>query len=230
MFAYGWRSFWRRCERANSADWGHPWLNRLDGLNRLFCRHYHRLRADPIPLPAHGGAILASNHVSGLDPLLLLASTRRPLRFMIAREEYDRFGLNWLFRAIGCIPVDRQTRPELAMRAGLRALRDGEVVAIFPQGGIRVDPDPNKGVKGGAVRLAELTGCQIYPVFVDGVKGRGETLLAVLRRSHARTWAYRPLVCNERDRSATQQVLAQLLNVHHPARGNLLASEHVAPP
>ena len=142
---------------------------------------------------------------------------------MIAQEEYDRFGLTWLFRAIGCIPVDRQTRPELAVRVGLRALREGEVVVIFPQGGIRADPDPNKGVKGGAVRLAQMTGFQLYPVFVQGVKGRGETMMAVLRRSEARVSAYRPIACDEHNRDACQLILAQLLNVHHPVVDSLLA-------
>jgi len=221
-----WLRFWRLCERANSADWGSRWLNRLDGLNRLFCRRFHRLRSDVIPLPTHGCAILVANHISGLDPLLLLAATQRPLRFMIAREQYERFGLMWLFRAIGCIPVDRETRPEFAMRAGLRALRDGEVVAIFPQGGIHANPDKNKTLKGGAVRLAQMTGSHVYPVFVEGVKGRGETLVAVLRRSHARVWAYRPFACVEHEREASLQVLGQLLNVNHPVKEHLLPSEH----
>ena len=39
----GWRWALRKCEAANVADWGNRWINRLDGLNRLFCRHFHRL-------------------------------------------------------------------------------------------------------------------------------------------------------------------------------------------
>ena len=95
----GWRWALRKCEAANVADWGNRWINRLDGLNRLFCRHFHRLGRQDIPLPARGGALVVSNHVSGLDPLLLIAASPRPLRFLIAREEYERWWLTWLFRA-----------------------------------------------------------------------------------------------------------------------------------
>lgn len=114
LLAYGWHRLMRRLEAANKADWGGKWLNRLDGLNRIFCRKFHRLRHAKLHLPAKGGALLASNHVSGLDPLLLIAASRRPLRFMIAREQYDRWWLRWLFRAIGCIPVERSRNPRAA--------------------------------------------------------------------------------------------------------------------
>src|SRR5688500_11612253 len=107
LLVLAWRRLMRRLERANKADWGNKWLNRLDGLNRIFCRRFHRLRHGKLSLPEEGGALLASNHVSGLVPLLLIAASRRPLRFMIAREEYERWWLKWLLRAVGCIPVER---------------------------------------------------------------------------------------------------------------------------
>lgn len=183
----------RRLRAANHTDWGSPWLNRLDGLNRLFCRHYHRLQHDEIPLPEQGPALLVSNHVSGLDPLLLIAAARRPLRFIIATEEYQRFGLKWLFRAIGCIPVSRERNPEQALREALRALQDGEVVALFPHGRIHLDDDPERPLKGGVQRLAEMSGAAIYAVRLEGVRGKGRTLSAVWLRSRARMTSYGPL-------------------------------------
>ncbi|MGD2083234.1 MAG: 1-acyl-sn-glycerol-3-phosphate acyltransferase, partial [Chromatiales bacterium] len=75
---------------ANLTDWGSGWLNLLDGVNRLFCRYYHRMNDVVLPLPAEGAAIVVANHVSGLDPLLLIAASRRPLRFLIAREQFER--------------------------------------------------------------------------------------------------------------------------------------------
>ena len=199
LFAWLWRRFWRVCEAANQADWGGPWLNRLDGLNRLFCRHVHRLHYTPIPLPSQGGALIASNHVSGLDPLLLIAAARRPLRFVIAKEQYQRYGLTWLFRAIGCIPVERERLPEQALRQALRALQRGEVVVLFPHGTIHLDNDPPRKLKGGVVSLARLTGCPIYPARVEGIRGQGHVLRAVLLRSHARVISHPALVCDEPD-------------------------------
>lgn len=199
------------CEAANGTDWGHLWLNRLDGLNRLFCRHYHRLDHDPIALPQRGGALLVSNHVSGLDPLLMIAAVQRPLRFIIAQEEYDRFGLNWLFRALGCIPVSREQRPEFALRVALRALEAGEVVALFPHGRIHLDNDPPRELKGGVVRLAALSGCPIYPLRITGIKGAGWVLNAVAWRSRARLIGFPALTCAGHTAEDCLEELARLL-------------------
>jgi 1-acyl-sn-glycerol-3-phosphate acyltransferase len=121
-----------------------------------------------------------------LDPLLLIAAADRPLRFIIAREQYVRPCLHWLFRAVGCIPVDRKGRPERALREALAALRAGEVIAIFPHGRIQLPGDENRPIKGGAVRLAMLAGCPVVPARIDGVRGEGLVVRAVFLRSRAR--------------------------------------------
>ena len=207
-----WRQFWLRCEHANQVDWGGKWVNRIDGFSRLLSYRYHRLEFDPIPLPESGPAVVVANHISGLDPLLLVAAVQRPLRFLIAREEYERFGLTWLFRRAGCIPVDRDKRPERAMRQAMEALERGEVVALFPHGGI-VDPtSASKKIKGGAVRLAHNQGCKIYPAHIDGIKGVGHTLLALPLRSRARITALPVLDCSQYSYEECVNLLAQLLN------------------
>lgn len=172
--------------RYNTTDWGSRSLNFLDGLNRLFCTRYHRLRYQVLPLPETGSAIVASNHVSGLDPLLLIAASPRPLRFLIAREQFERYGLQWLFRAGKCIPVEREHRPERAMREALRALASGEVVALFPHGGIHLDSDPPRKIKAGVVRLSLKSHSTIFPARLTGVAGQGHVIAAVLKRGHAR--------------------------------------------
>ena len=159
------------------ADWQHPLLNGLMGLNRLYCRYFHRLDVAPLDIPQQSATIVVANHISGLDPLLLLAISPRPLRFLMATEEYHRFGLSWLYRAVGCIPVDRQGKPEQAFKAALQALREGDVVAIFPQGGIQHPSEEIHRLKSGAVRLAYLTDTPIIPLHIQGVRGAGEVFL-----------------------------------------------------
>ncbi len=183
----------RRCLEANEVDWGSGWLNRLDGFIRLFCRHYHRLPPVDLGIPETGPAILVSNHISGLDPMLMVASSRRPLRFLIAREQYQRFGLQWLFHAAGCIPVDRERSPEKAMRAAFRALRSGEAVALFPHGKIHLDSDPPRKLKAGAARLAMHTGAPLVPMRITGVRRQGHVVSSVLLRGDARITPY-PLI------------------------------------
>ncbi|HEX9628257.1 MAG TPA: lysophospholipid acyltransferase family protein [Acidiferrobacterales bacterium] len=202
-----WRRRLRRLRAAHRADWGRAWINELDGLNRWFCRRYHRLRHNRLDLPARGPAIVAANHVSGLDPLLLVAASRRPLRFIIAREQYRRAWLTWLFRAIGCIPVDRSTNPRRALAAARAALARGEVVALFPQGRIHLDHEPPARLKAGVHYLAQATGAPIFPVRIDGVRGAGRVVSAVLRRSRARLRCHPPIDAAGRPADA---VLAEL--------------------
>jgi 1-acyl-sn-glycerol-3-phosphate acyltransferase len=213
-----WRRSMRRCEAAHVADWGHPWLNRLDGLNRILCHRFHRLRPVHCPLPRHGPALVVANHVSGLDPLLMIAATRRPLRFLIAREQYERFGLRWLFRAIGCIPVDRGGSPHRALAAARHALQQGEVVALFPHGRIHLDHEPAARIKPGILHLARMSGAPVHPMRIDGVRGVGQTLAAVFRRSRARITVLPPLSYDDADPDRLLEALGRLLGRHsHPA-------------
>lgn len=202
---------WHVSGRASLINWGQGWMNRLDGFNRLFCRHYHRLNHDMIELPAEGPAILVANHISGLDPILLFAASRRKLRFLIASEQYHRFGLEWLFRAVGCIPVDRTGKPEKAFREALKALKDGDVVALFPHGKIHLDSDPPRHLKAGAVRLAQLAGCPIYPLRIEGVRAQGGIFLPVLLRARARLTNRPSLECGELSPRDCLQHLEDLL-------------------
>lgn len=191
-----WRWLIRRCELAHVADWGNRWLNRLDGLNRIFCRRFHHLQHKPLKLPPTGGILVASNHISGLDPLLLIASSPRPLRFLIAREQYDRWWLKWLFRAVGCIPVKRTRNPRAALYAAREVLQRGEVVALFPHGRIHLDHYPPTPLKGGIALLAQMTGAPIYPVRVEGVRAEGLTVRAVFISSHVRIREFAPIHCD----------------------------------
>lgn len=172
--------------RHNRVDWGNPLINWIDGINRLYCRKFHRLDCGQIELPVTGGVLLASNHVSGLDPLLLVAATRRPLRFMIATEQYHRFGFEWLFRATGCIPVDRKGRPDRAFRHAVKALQEGEVVALFPHGRIHLDSETSALIKPGLGRLSALSGCPVIPVRITGIRGQGSIFKALFLRARTR--------------------------------------------
>jgi 1-acyl-sn-glycerol-3-phosphate acyltransferase len=201
----------KRCRAAARVDWGRDWLNTLDGLNRIFCRRFHRLRATHLPLPLHGPALVVANHVSGLDPLLMVAACQRPLRFIIAREQYERVGLRWLLRAIGCIPVDRAASPHRALAAARRALQHGEVVALFPQGRIHLDTEGPVRLKPGILHLAKLSGAPVYPLRIDGVRGVGRTLRAVFLRSRVRLTVFPHLYYEEGEPERMLETLGRQL-------------------
>jgi len=205
----------RACRAAARADWGRGWLNTVDGLNRIFCRRFHRLRAAHLPLPKHGPALVVANHVSGLDPLLLIAASERPLRFIIAREQYERFGLHWLLRAVGCIPLDRAASPHRALAAARRALLHGEVVALFPHGRIHLEKEEPVRLKPGILHLAKLSGAPVYPLRIDGVRGVGRTVSAVFLRSRARLTLFPHLYYTDSDPERLLDTIGQ--QISHPA-------------
>ena len=190
-------------QKATEVDWGGKRINWVDGLNRILCRYVHGLDdKNKILLPVTGPAIVVANHISGLDPFLLVAACKRPLRFLIAREEFERPLLNWLFRASGCIPVDRTGRPEKALREALRALQEGEVVALFPHGRILLDKELPHKIKGGVARLAIWSEATIYPVRIDGVGGEGHVALAPIIPSKVTLSMGTPLQCEATEMKA----------------------------
>jgi 1-acyl-sn-glycerol-3-phosphate acyltransferase len=122
-------------------------------------------------IPPIGPVILASNHVSYLDPLTLayVANARgRHLRFLAKAELFDKRGLGPLLRSIHQIPVARGTRDAAgALDAGVAALARGECIAVFPEGTISLDLDPMVG-KSGTARLARESGVAVLPVGLWG--------------------------------------------------------------
>jgi 1-acyl-sn-glycerol-3-phosphate acyltransferase len=216
LLAAGWgvRRLVLVANAAQVADWGRGWLNTVDGLNRIFCRRFHRLQRVHLPLPKHGPALVVANHVSGLDPLLLIAASARPLRFIIAREQYERFGLHWLLRAVGCIPLDRAASPHRALAAARHALQRGEVVALFPHGRIHLEREGPVRLKPGILHLAKLSGAPVYPVRIDGVRGAGHTVSAVFMRSRARLTPFPHLYYVGSDPERLLEALGQQL--HRP--------------
>ncbi len=171
-------------KKNNNADWGHWGANILDGWIRIYCRRFHRQKNQTITLPDVSPLILAPNHISGIDPFLLITATNKPIRFMIAKEEYEKPILNWMFRAAGCIPVDRNGRVDKAFRSVLRALKDGEIVALFPQGGIHSEETQRHLIKPGIIKLSQLSQSYILPVRINGVGAQGTVARSTIKRSH----------------------------------------------
>jgi len=202
----------RAAGKANEADWGDTVSNHIDGLNRLFVRNYHRLQTVHFDLPEEGPALVVANHISGLDPLLLMASSKRPLHFLIAKEEYERPGLKWLFDRAGVIPVERTSRPERALRVALRALEEGKVIALFPFGRIHLDSDPPIRIKGGAGFLATRSQAPVYPARIEGVAMKDSVIRAVIKRGHPKLYPLTSIRVEDEDTRAFLDNLSGLLS------------------
>jgi 1-acyl-sn-glycerol-3-phosphate acyltransferase len=133
-------------------------------------------------VPAAGGAVLASNHVSYLDFIfcgLGAQASGRLVRFMAKEQVFASRIAGPLMRAMRHIPVDRAAGAASYQEA-MRALRSGEVVGVFPEATISRS-FTIKGLKTGAARLAAETGAPIVPMAVWGTqrlwtKGRPRNL------------------------------------------------------
>ncbi|HVI56611.1 MAG TPA: MFS transporter [Luteibacter sp.] len=104
----------------------------------------YRVRVDGLKnVPDEGAALVVCNHVSFMDPLILMASVRRPMRFVMYYKIFNIPVLNFVFRTAKAIPIAGRHEDEaLLMRAFERideALAAGEVVCIFPEGGLTKD-------------------------------------------------------------------------------------------
>ena len=195
----------------NGANWGHPGTNVLDGWLRLYCKKFHRQGDCVIDLPDEKKLILASNHSSSIDPFLLITATNRPIRFMIAKEEYERPILNRMFKAAGCIPVDRGGRVDGAFRSALRAIQAGELVAIFPQGGIHSPSSPRERIKPGIIKLSQLSGCTILPVRINGISAPGTMAKCIFTRSRISFDVHAPISSEQAQSDQFRQAMADWL-------------------
>jgi len=158
----------------------------LGWTNLVWTRLYHHLKVDRRPcLPTVGPAILICNHTSGLDPMFLQSCCSRLIIWMMAREYYEIRALKWAFRTIEAIPVDRNGRDFAATRAAFRALEQGRVVGIFPEGRIETTKELLPFHTGVAL-MAIKSKAPVFPAFLDGSQRNKEMVSALLRPNQAR--------------------------------------------
>jgi 1-acyl-sn-glycerol-3-phosphate acyltransferase len=120
-------------------------------------------------VPAAGGIIVAANHVSELDPLVIghyLYELRRPPRFLAKAELFRKPPLKWIFEGAKQIPVYRRAADaSAALQPAVDALARGECVLIYPEGSATRDPElwPMKA-RTGVARVALMSGAPVIPI------------------------------------------------------------------
>ncbi len=149
----------------------------LDG----YVRAALRLRITGLEhLPRSGAALLVANHVSYLDPVVLIVVGHRAgrrVRVLSVQEAFERPGSGFFLRAgrhipVGADPADRM----VAIRRARAALHRGEVVLIYPEGTIASGTE-QRAARGGAGLLALTSGVPVIPIRTWG-----------LERGAARCW------------------------------------------
>ncbi len=164
----------------------------------------YRIRKQNLELiPEDGPALLVCNHVSFMDPLVILGCVGRPVRFVMYYRIFDIPGMRFLFQAAKAIPIaGHKEDPELMQRAFDevdRELAEGNIVCIFPEGAITRDGDIQR-FRPGVERILQRRTVPVVPMAIRGLWGslfsRRDSMLGRLRLPR-RFRARIELVCGE---------------------------------
>jgi 1-acyl-sn-glycerol-3-phosphate acyltransferase len=135
----------------------------------------YRIRAvDTDRIPAEGAAVLACNHVSFVDAVLIMGESPRPIRFVMDHRIFRMPLANWFFRNAKAIAIaPAREDPQMLARANERidaALADGDLVCIFPEGRITYDGELSP-FRRGVAQIVERTPVPVIPMALRGLWG-----------------------------------------------------------
>jgi 1-acyl-sn-glycerol-3-phosphate acyltransferase len=136
-------------------------------------------------IPTHGGVLLAANHVSFLDPLVLALALydcgRRKVRFLALADLFDHPLVGWVLRGTRMIPVARGRGVARMADDACAALEAGQAVLVYPEGTI-VPPGQTRPARPGAGLVALRASVPVLPIASCGVERRRRRGLPPLRR------------------------------------------------
>jgi 1-acyl-sn-glycerol-3-phosphate acyltransferase len=118
-------------------------------------------------LPLSGAAIVAANHVSNFDPLVVAAAAPRQMCFLAKVELFHVPILSFLLRRVNAIPIRRHAADRGALLAAIAALQAGRALLLFPEGTRSKSGEIQEG-KRGAAMLAVKNRANVIPVHVSG--------------------------------------------------------------
>ena len=144
-------------------------------LTWLVIHTIYRVKTDGLEkIPEEGAVILAVNHVSFMDPMIVGGSVRRPVRFVMYYKIYLIPVMNFVFRTARAIPIAGRKEDEAMYNRAFeemeQAVRDGDVLCIFPEGQITYDGELNE-FKPGIDKLLASEPAPVMPVALRGLWG-----------------------------------------------------------
>jgi 1-acyl-sn-glycerol-3-phosphate acyltransferase len=155
-------------------------------------------------VPEEGAVIIAGNHPSYLDPLLVGLPIKRRIRFMAWDALFRIPLLGQIIKAVGAFPVDiRKGRGEAAYRQALRVLESGEALGVFPEGQ-RSDQAAMGDLRAGVARLAIETGAPIVPVTIGGAMRAWPKWKLLPRSAKIVVRYHEPIRLSEEERAANR--------------------------
>lgn len=131
-------------------------------------------------IPQQGGFVVAINHCSYVDPVIIGVAAGRELWYLAKAELFAIPGLGWLIRNLNAMPVDRSRGDRSAIMTWTQLLRAGRPVLIFPEGTRNKKPGflkPRPGIG----MLVHRTQVPVLPAYISGTTHIWKTLLGLDR-------------------------------------------------
>lgn len=147
-------------------------------LSPIFKWYYHPQIINRSVIPTSGPILLVGNHKHLMDQCSVIISTKRVIHYM-AKKEYFDGNKAWFFKAVGCIPVDREAHDGIAKNTAINVLKDGGAIGLFPEGTRNKTNDQLLlPFKFGTVSMAQKTNATIIPYAITGdYKFRSKNLM-----------------------------------------------------
>jgi 1-acyl-sn-glycerol-3-phosphate acyltransferase len=141
----------------------------------LLVHTFYRVRAEGLEnIPEEGGCILVCNHVSYVDPVVISACVRRPIRFVMDHRIFRIPVLSFIFRTMRTIPIapakEDAALKERAFAEAAKALEAGEIVGIFPEGKLTETGELNT-FRPGVQQMVAATPVPVIPMALRGLWG-----------------------------------------------------------
>lgn len=134
---------------------------------RLFCKVFFKYEVIGIEnVPLEGNVIIAANHKSNLDPIFVASSmTTREVAAIAKKELFDHKVLGFILKKLNTIPIDRENTGIATVKQILRAIKDGYVLGLFPEG-TRVKGKEFGQAKAGLSLFASKGKANVVPISV----------------------------------------------------------------
>lgn len=147
-------------------------------------------------IPKNRAVMLVGNHVSWIDWFVLQLPIKTRINYMIDKDIYNWKIFNFFFKKAGLIPISKKASKDSFVQASKR-LKDGKIIAIFPEGEISKSSDVSKFYRG--YQFIDIDGAVIVPFFIDGIFGslfsrhKGQTKRCFLKKREISVYFGEPI-------------------------------------
>ncbi len=160
------------------------WYSLLRGLATIIFKVFFAVKIrGKENVPLKGGVILASNHLSYFDPIVLGLLTPRKINFMAKEELFENFLFRLLITKLGAFPVKRERVDKTVYQKVLDLLKKGELLVLFPEGTRSWEGKLGR-LQQGTARIALRANVPLVPVIIRGtekVLPRGKKMIRLAK-------------------------------------------------